>query len=267
MRTFIRKDLPVRLLASLFVIVAASGCVPMRPMAINKNTQSVDTDNRGIVLLSVKLLDKYPSPARPNLKWLSLGDPDKDAVAIPQNERGAIYQTERGAIHRARYVYKLGPPFRSKSDKSSQFEEHLISMKLEPGRHVLKEVFMITSMFPLGARGHAPIFSTFEVRPNQVTYLGHIEILRRVKKCHEFRAGSPAALIDVDSAVLGYSTGTFDINIFDNYDRDVSVFRREYPVLAKYSVTKSILAAWKRPSEDDPASCTDTPSDGSSAVN
>lgn len=46
----------------------------------------------------------------------------------------------------------------------------------------------------------------------------------------------------------GFGTGTFEVKIFDNLDKDIDMFKAEYPALDKMTITKRILAQWSKPS-------------------
>jgi hypothetical protein len=70
-------------------------------------------------------------------------------------------------------------------------------------------------------------------------------VLRERKTDNETRAGSIFPLID--QSIVGFSGGTFDVVIEDKFDEDMQSFIKEYPVLQKVKVEKSILPQWIRP--------------------
>lgn len=235
------------------IVLIASGCATKLPMAMGKKTETLDTTKEGIVLMSVKLTNKI-FPAQPHISYVLVGDKSTEETTVKDAVDHALVGHERNTLY-----FDVGRPYKSNPDKGNQYEEYLISMKLEPGKYFVRDIQIQSKMFPFRGRGKAPMNSPFELKANEIVYLGHVAIVRRTRKCHEFRAGG---VFPLDAqAVLGYSSGTYDINIIDNYDRDISVFQQNYPVLKNYTVTKSLLAPWKRPVESDPASCSNAPAD------
>jgi hypothetical protein len=93
------------------------------------------------------------------------------------------------------------------------------------------------------------------IRPNTVSYLGHIDVvLRKRKTDNEARAGreqlsiGPVFRVEMkDASRTGFSTGAFDVAVEDRFDEDMQSFVAEYPVLKKVRVDKAILPQWQRP--------------------
>jgi hypothetical protein len=212
-------------------------------MAVRKNTPELELDKDGIALMTVKVTNKI-LPAQPHVTNVFVGEP----TAIEASGSDELRNIRRFVVDRAH---------RASTNKANQYEEYLISMRLEPGRYSVQDVWMSSKLGIHRGGGRAPLNARFEVKPKEVTYLGHVSIVRRSKKCHEFAAGQAIPLIS--QAALGWSTGTYDIDVLDNYDRDMSQFKQMFPVLKNHTIAKAVLAPWKRPVESDPASCTESP--------
>lgn len=91
-----------------------------------------------------------------------------------------------------------------------------------------------------------PLNSKIDIKPNSVVYLGHIDaVIRKRKGMSEQRAGALVPLID--NAVAGFSNGTFDVAINDEYNADMKLFQTQFPALSKVNVKKDILPPWVRP--------------------
>ena len=65
----------------------------------------------------------------------------------------------------------------------------------------------------------------------------------------ELRSGSALPLID--QASTGYSGGTFDIQITDRYEEDMTLLKRKFPLLESRSIEKKVLPQWQPPSKAD----------------
>jgi hypothetical protein len=75
-------------------------------------------------------------------------------------------------------------------------------------------------------------------------YLGHIDATVVERKDGEFRAGPLIPLID--QAATGFSGGTWDITVSDQFDDDVSAFRKDFPALSSASIERDVLPAWDK---------------------
>lgn len=129
-------------------------------------------------------------------------------------------------------------------------KEYLVSISLPPGRYKLREISGASGGFPVLGTFSIPVYTKFEMRPNTLVYLGRIEaVVRERKDDNELRAGPVFPLLD--QAITGFSGGTFDIRIFDNYEEDFSFFVEKYPLLSKYAVEKAVLPPWRKPSEEE----------------
>jgi hypothetical protein len=93
-----------------------------------------------------------------------------------------------------------------------------------------------------------PVYLPFELKSNEVVYLGRVEgSIRKKLRDEELIAGAVVPLID--QALAGFSNGTYNIIVTDNYDTDLQHFIQEYPVLKEYPVTRSLLPPWKKPAK------------------
>lgn len=61
---------------------------------------------------------------------------------------------------------------------------------------------------------------------------------------NEFRAGLPFPL--VDQAVTGFSGGTFDVEIIDQFEKDELEFKSRFPALRDVNIQKAILPPFDR---------------------
>jgi len=97
--------------------------------------------------------------------------------------------------------------------------------------------------------GYTKLNLKTEIKPNSISYLGHLDITLREKKNNaEISAGSDTPFID--QSIAGFSSGTFDVVVEDKFDEDMKSFISEYPALKKVKVEKSILPQWIRPDKE-----------------
>ncbi len=88
--------------------------------------------------------------------------------------------------------------------------------------------------------GFAKLNLTTEIKPNSISYLGHLNIVLREKKNNaEISAGGDIPFID--QYIAGFSSGTFDIVVEDKFDEDMNPFISEYPSLQNVKAEEIIL--------------------------
>ena len=79
-------------------------------------------------------------------------------------------------------------------------------------------------------------------------YIGNIKASVIPRKEGQPRAGSVIPLID--QAVTGFSSGTFVVDLSDNYDEEILLIKKKFPYLTGKNITKMILPEWKYPEKD-----------------
>jgi hypothetical protein len=204
-------------------IILGAGCES--PMALDKKTTKLDLAKNSIAVISIKIANENVPAYQPFVRIIAVGKTKND------------------------YTYfKVKSVFTQEKDK---YNEYLISISMPPGKYIIKDVYgeSLKLFPPIDAVSLMPVYLPFELKANEVTYLGRIEgRIRKRQNDNELRAGSSLPLID--QSVAGYSSGTYDITVTDNYDVDLQHFTQEYPVLKNYTVNKSLLPPWKQPSKD-----------------
>ncbi|WOD16795.1 hypothetical protein [Paraburkholderia kirstenboschensis] len=64
------------------------------------------------------------------------------------------------------------------------------------------------------------------------------------RKDGELRAGPVIPLID--QAATGFSGGTWNISVSDQFDADVAEFKKDFPALTNASIEREVLPAWDK---------------------
>jgi hypothetical protein len=218
----------LKMVAMSCIIFIVTGCTGYN-MALTKGQTVIDTEKKPIALLTVKLFNVN----RPSCQLDLHG-----AYIVPKPVMQCSSWDERGPN-----IYFAEDPFKS---EKNEYNEYLLSFYLEPGINTIISLGVVYNI-PLlvGAGASIPLYLETSIKPGSVTYLGHINaILRERKNDNEERAG----LIPlIDAAIVGFSTGTFDVIIEDQFEKDLPLFISEFPGLQKVSIEKSILPMWVRP--------------------
>lgn len=221
-----------RLLFILCLLFVMTGCAGQQ-MALTKGQSSIDVTKKSLALLSVKISNQY----KPNYQLDIIG-----ALICPQSERCG-----HGSV---KYFHKTQSPYRIKNVENS-FNEYLLSFELESGAYNVHSIGAAYDHFPITGGGSVPLNYKLEIKPNSIIYLGHLDVVMRERKNDsEIRAGNVIPLID--QAVVGTSSGTYDVIVEDKFEEDMKLFISEYPALQKVKVERNILPQWVRP-ENQPA--------------
>jgi len=225
MQNYYRKHFVNRAVMCVWLLAFfVSGCAGM---AINEKTKTLDLTKESIVLMTVKTANNYKPIYQPNVQFIRIftaGNKDKKDL----------------------HLFRATKPY---NKVAQQFNEYLISINLPAGNYELKEITGQGTDGFFNGNFVIPLYINFELKPNKLVYLGHIEATNRKRAYdYELRAGSMIPLLD--QAVTGFSGGTFDVNIYDNFDRDLAVFKKEYPVIGEYNDEKMILTPRKKALEE-----------------
>src|SRR5208283_1675177 len=219
-----------RFLLIFCLVFAMSGCAGNK-MALTKGKSDIDLTKKSIVLLSVRISNQY-KPSR-QLKLLSV-------VICPQSETNCKHDLPSNP----------GSPYKPYKREKKHFNEYLLSYELESGTYNIDGLYTtyriptLTSGF-----GYTKLNLKTEIKPNSISYLGHLDITLREKKSDaEISAGGSVPLID--QYIPGFSSGTFDVEVEDKFDEDMKSFISEYTALKKVKVEKSILPHWIRPEKE-----------------
>jgi len=212
----------------MFIVVHGCAVPTMKPIALTPETNALNLQKKSVVLLTVRTSNQYRAYHQPYV-W------------------GVVVVTNDGRVKKETYRFgDLVGGLERFEEVKEQFNEYLISLSLPPGKYKLTYINGTGS----GTRGNfdIPVFADFELPPNRIVYLGRIEAtLRERKSASELRGGPEGPLLD--QPFTGFYAGTFDIVIYDNYDKDISLFRQKYALLNNFTIEKEVLPPWKQPSE------------------
>lgn len=200
-----------------------TGCANVAPMAVDKQTKSLDVNSKSIVLMTVDLSRPEPSRYIPHPLWI-----DFTKKGSPEKSERLVFRVDKDAGNTSSEIHN----------------KFLLRIALEPGQYELKTIFGNANAFPFNGFFQVPLLEDINILPNTVTYVGRVNALMRPRVGEEFRAGSVIPLID--QAATGVSGSTFEVNIVDAAEEEVPEFKAAFSVLANVEIQKSILPPFDR---------------------
>ncbi len=214
------------------------GSLHLDEMGLNKDTESLDTTQESICLVSLKTENQ----------WKPDHTPKVNIIRVVSEETGKEYKFTpvAGGLNKM-ISMTLKDAF--KPDRNSGPVEYLLSLKLPPGSYRISSISGMSVSPLLRCNFNFPFDTSFSVYSDEVVYLGRIEMSNRQKTSDdELPSGSKFPLID--QVVCGFSGGTFVVKIYDNFDKDLIMFQKEYPVISHKEIGKRVMPSWKRPDHE-----------------
>jgi hypothetical protein len=199
-----------------------SGCA--HHMALSKDMTAVDLTKKPIALLSVRISNQNNPDCQFDLKGCFIG-----------NEANKFSPVN----------FDMISPDEPYNTKDKAYKDFLLSFDVDPGTNNVVAFYANYDIFILAAMGVISIDLETNVKPNPAVYLGHLNIVLRKKTADTEQIGGLFPLID--AAIIGLSSGTFDVTVEDQYDEDMKAYVAQYPALQNVKVEKNILPPWIRP--------------------
>jgi hypothetical protein len=208
-----------------FVALTMSGCATRIDMAFYHDTQKLTPTSKPIFLMTATVKNTYKSYYQPKLN--------------------TVFVEKEGAKEKADYFnFFMDDKSKNETNTLEAGNNYLIRMELDPGSYEVRAMLGMAHGFPLVGTYLLPVHAPFKSIGPGVFYLGHIEADVRERKENEFKAGPSIPLLD--QAVSGASTGTFEVEISDQFAKDEPLFRAKFPALAGVEIKKSILPPFDR---------------------
>jgi hypothetical protein len=212
----------IRLALAMLLPIFVVGCANVNEMAINKKSKDLDLHGKSLLLMNVHIENKYKTGYQPQVIVVNVEKPNAKQKSDRQNFKVDLEGGQSG---------KGG-------------NDYLVRMLIEPGQYVIRGMTGMSTGFLVIANFFAPMHEDVVAEPNKIVYLGKVNATVRERVGEEFRAGAVTPLID--QAVAGFSGGTFDVEIIDNYDQDVTAFKSNFSVLQSATIEKQILEKFDR---------------------
>jgi hypothetical protein len=211
-------------LALMAGLIALTGCasVPFMPLAeSNANADATPP----LYLMTVEVKNTFKESWQPKILNITLA----------KTVEGGKIETR---------VYRMDDKGVVPASTAGGTTKYLVRLRADDSFRFVVGMNAMASSFPFHGFYYVPLNATLEDDAPGVYYLGSVQATIRERKDNEFRAGPVIPLID--QAVTGASTGTFDITIADEYEKDLQLFKTAFPVLTGATVTKKLLPPWDR---------------------
>jgi hypothetical protein len=211
----------IKILAVLTFIALFSGCASVNKMPLNETVKEIDTSQKSILLGRITIQNKNKPNHQPEL------------LAVFVKKDGKDFSFTKPSLI---------------SEVDNESKEYIFSLASEPGvaelslMRFLRQAFLISGMADLQFKQEI----TFP--ENEIVYIGNINASIIPREEGQPRAGSVIPLID--QSVTGFSSGTFVVEISDNYDEDIKLITEKFPYLVGKNITKMILPEWEYPKDN-----------------
>jgi hypothetical protein len=214
----VKKLIGLAIVSCLF-----SGCATVNHMAFDRNSKTIDTTDKSILLMTLDV---------------SRAD---DSRYIP-NPSSIFIEASNAQQQKDRQMFKLSRP--DDFVQVSGHDVYLARMAIKPGDYQLHGVMGYATGFPFVGTFYVPLRLNVDVKPNSVTYIGRVTAKLRPRKDGEFRAGPLIPLID--QAATGLSTGTWDVEVDDKSQEDLPMFKINFPAVVNSTIENKILPPFDR---------------------
>lgn len=195
-----------------FFIMSLCGCSSVKPMAL-ESKEGIQLPAKSIGLFTLRTSNQLKPDYEPSVS----------SIEIKPQTGKSIY-------------FAPGKPHEQQKDG---YLEYLVSVDLAPGVYSIGSIAGVSTGILIYGTFRFPIDATFELPPESIVYLGHIDMVNRKLQEGEKRAGSIFPL--VDQAATGFSGGSFDITISERGGQDIPLFEKMYPALGNYIVAPNLM--------------------------
>lgn len=206
----------MRNLVKISVVLAAFlfiGCVNTANMPLSEGVTAVDTSTKSLLIGRVHIKNENKPNHHPELSF----------VFVKKGEEETGYRAPALI-----------------SEAGDKGKDYFVSLDVAPGPMTLKRIWFRRSVFPINASANLSVEQNLNIPAGKVVYIGNIDaVIKKRTSEDQIRAGSVIPLID--QAVAGFSDGTFEVKVTDNYEEDVKLLRSKYPFLKDKEIVKVLL--------------------------
>jgi hypothetical protein len=237
-----------RVFAAALICCVVTGCAAIKPMAFDKSTTVLDTKEKSILLMTVEVSRSDESRYVP--EPFNIG-----------------FETPTAQSSDDRHIFRVNKHADAVQDNGKTV--YLARLAFVGGEYKLQSVMGMASAFPFNAMFVVPLGIDVKVKPNSVTYVGRLKAQMRRREKGEFRAGPVVPLID--QAAAGMVRSTWEVSVDNNAEKDLALFRENYPVLKGVNVETGPMLKFDRAVAQrlwegtSPGDKKDEPADGAAA--
>lgn len=224
------------------VVLFSSGCASMqtREMIFKTGNEKPNFDKGAISLFSLKTDNKFKPEWPPEVYGIEIINEKtnkKINIAVQSMSFGALLKKGMGDV------------FTAKKDSSSW--EGLISFQLQPGSYRLSAIrggcTRGVGIAAAMASFDFPFDISFQTYDKEYAYLGRIEMTNRERVSEDEIPSGDNSATRLPQKFSGFGTGTFDVEIYDNFDQDIQRFKEKYPAIGNQKINKRVLSQWEKP--------------------
>jgi hypothetical protein len=207
------KSLKLLMVAALSIGMV--GCANVAKMPLQTNVTTVDTSQKSILVARVRVKNENRPSHQPNL----------NTVVLTTQEKAQSF---------------AAPTLLAESPDIGR--EYFVSMDVVPGKTKLNYMFFVRSI-PMLLMANAMVNLDYEidVPSNKVVYLGNI-VATIVPRTDDSQPRAGAVIPLIDQSVAGFSSGTFKVDISDQYTADTKDMIAKFPALAGKEIVKNVLS-------------------------
>ncbi len=205
------------LLAIVF-IAYLSGCATVKPMPLGASTKSVEVASQSILLGRLTIKNENKPKHQLTLQVVYV---EKDGKTISFTKPALLAETE---------------------NVSNDF---IFSLSSTPGAAELSSMNLLSRSLLINGNAQLPFKQEIVFPDSGIVYIGNITATIVPREDDQPRAGSVIPLID--QSVTGISSGTFVVDIADNFEQDKEAMIKKFPFLQGKEITKAILPKWQYP--------------------
>lgn len=203
----------VKYLIMAALSIGMVGCASVSKMPLQSNATTIDTSQKSVLVARVRIKNENRTSHQPYLTVVSLTSQDKpQSFGAPT----LLSDTENG-------------------------KEYFVSMDVAPGKTKLN-FMQFTRSIPmvLMANAFARLDYEIDVPSNKIVYLGNINAVI-VPRTDDSQPRAGAVIPLIDQSVAGFSSGTFKIDITDQFAADSKELVTKFPSLAGKEIIKNVL--------------------------
>ena len=228
-----------------FLLLGMVGCASMssNEMVFREGNESVNLEAGSVCLLSLRTDNQFKPKWPPEvyaIKLINQATNKETNIAVQSRSMGALLKKGFGDA--------------LTFNKNTSSWEGLISFQLPPGSYRIAAVrggcSRSIGIAAAIASFDFPFDVPFHVYDNEYVYLGRIEMTNRKRVSNDEIPSGDNFITRLPQKQSGFGTGTFDVNIYDNYDQDIQKLEEQYPAIRGQTIARRVLPQWTKPNRE-----------------
>lgn len=199
-----------------------TGCATSVKPGLTKQTSKIELNNESLLILTAELSNTYKPGYKPETPVLNI-----ETLSTSSKVDRLTVTTD-------------GDTYINNPNNNTYIFRGLF----KPGKYVVRGITGMTSSFPFMGNYFVPLHCEIEVPAGQVIDLGKVVATIRERAGNEFRAGPVIPL--VDQAVMGFSGGTFEVQMQANQEAELHRLKSIFPALQNATIVAQAMPPFDR---------------------